>query len=165
MIYDNYENITIDAELDVKISVLPYRECYIDRIRSFDDRMEFIHTYEINKLDLNDRRLIKVHMTSDFPRSNNIGESGVRIKMTNGMDRVLSGERCNYIPYQLVKDCKDGDTFDYIIILPYRTFIKLHVTCQQDSYQYCGFTDNVICDMFKRFDNAISFCKSNRLAI
>ena len=165
MLYDTCEKIEIHAELDVKISVSPYINCCIDRISSYDDRQEFINVYIINKLDLYDRRLIRVNMSSEFYKCKDIGDSGIPITTLNGIQRVLSGERCNYIPYQLVKDCRDGDTFDYTIILPFRIFIKLHVTCQQDVHKYFDYIDANVYNNFKKFDDAIFNCIGNKLAI
>lgn len=160
---ESTEGVLIDLEVDVNISVLPYTNCYASLIESYDDRHDFIDMYELNELDNTDERLIRVVMSTD--NCDNIGKNGIILNINNAKRRKLMGDKCNYVPYQLIKDCKDGDVVDYIIILPYHINILLHMTCKQIPIDQSEFSSKDTALLFTKFDTAVNRCKSDRRTI
>lgn len=149
--------------MDVSISVLPFKNCYIPGVFSYDDRHDFVDMYEVNDLDNNDHRLIRVAMSTND--CDNIGGKGVMISIDDVYQRKLMGDKCNYIPYQLIKDCKDGDIVDYVITLPYYLHILLHMKCEQIPIDESEFTNKDTAALFTKFDTAVDKCKSRILII
>jgi hypothetical protein len=180
MINDS-RNIITNLELNVKISVASCEGYYSNLVLyiPYDDRYEFTTVFNLNNLKLEDRRFIKVRMVSD--ECDDIGNKGIDIKLGTGYIRRLLGDRCNYIPYQLLENRKDGDEFDYIIYMPCRVLVKLHVTCQQDLSEYdncyknkskyiSSYTDDrnaaaTIDKYHKSFADAVNECKNNGIIL
>lgn len=152
------EIIAIDFEMDVKISVLPFKNCYIAGVFSYDDRHDFLDMYEVNDLDSNDHRLLRVVMSTND--CDDVGEVGVLISIDDAVQRKLIGDKFNYIPYQVIKDCKDGDVVDYIVTLPYYLHILLHMKCEQIPIDASEFTNVDTANLFTKFDTAVDKCKS-----
>jgi hypothetical protein len=96
---------------------------------------------------------------------NNIGVEGISVDIKDLGERFLVGDKCNYIPYQLIKDCKDGDKFTYIITLPYKINVLLNITCQQELDDEYEFDNLETSEMFKKFNTAVLKCKNDRLIV